>query len=330
MNRLLISILCGLFAAVVGAEEQEVKPTVPARLVSIEVALAEFDASLWPTQDAAAGAGSGGKLLEALRAVENQDKVYSVTQVRLATLENQQAHAQWGERVAVPVGRTFTSGGRTASGGQVGFPSSSTNYSRESLGTLVTAVCRVDESGPIVIELSLEQTRMAADTEVKLDAADPDASALLKPVTRSLKTAVSVPDGQTVVLSGMTTKSGKQQRQDAILVTVRIIGSTPVKGAVRVLELRPRSPAAAAPPPSSGQTADTPAPPSRLPEPTRPQDDRYRRFAEAMHQRYDANGDGKLDAAEFKAYSRAPANADRDGNGIITVEEIVQTLTRAE
>src|SRR5688500_7615373 len=166
---------------------QEARPVANARLVSIEVSLAEFDASLWPGQDAAAA----GKLLATLKAPEGQEKVYAFSQMQLSALENQPAMGQWGERVAVPSGRTSSAFGGSS---RAGTPSASTSYTRESLGTLISATCRVDEGGLIVIELNLEQTRMAADTEVKLDASDPDASVLLKPVTRTLKTVVSVED----------------------------------------------------------------------------------------------------------------------------------------
>ena len=221
---------------------QEVRPAANARLVSIEVSLAEFDASLWAGQDAAAA----GKLLATLKAAEGQEKVYAFSQMQLSALENQPAMGQWAERVAVPSGRTLSGSGRVASVvGPGGAPSSSTSYTRENLGTLISATCRVDEGGLIVIELNLEQTRMAADTEVKLDASDPDASALLKPVTRTLKTVVSVEDGQTILLGGMTTRSGKQHRQDAILVTARIVGSKPVKAAARTWESPAKSVAAA-------------------------------------------------------------------------------------
>jgi hypothetical protein len=238
---------------------------------------------------------------------------------------------QWGERVAVPSGRTLSSSSRTASGGLVAVPSSSTNYTRESLGTLISATSRVDESGLIVIELNMEQTRMAADTEVKLDPSDPDASVLLKPVTRTLKTVVSVPDGETVVLCGMTTRSGKQHRQDAILVTARVTGAKAVKAAARTWESPSKAQAAVANvepvpdrPPTAAATREAFAFGSR--DSSASTADRYRSLAQAMIQRYDTNQDGKLNVNEFKAYSRAPANTDRNGDGIVALDELIRAL----
>lgn len=242
MKRLLLLLAgtCG-FASVTAAQEGAT-PEVPARLVSIEVTLAEFDPSLWPAQDAA----EAGKLLESLRAAEGQDKVFGLTQIRLSALEHQPASAHWGERVAVPSGRISAQAALEAlrSGASSGFgsrvsPQGAVNYVRENMGTIVGATCRIDEGGLIVIELNVEQSRLAADTEVKLDPSDPDASALLKPVTKTLKTTVSVPDGQTLLLGGMTTRSGKQLRQDVLLVTARVIGATPVKAAAAREAVKP-------------------------------------------------------------------------------------------
>lgn len=319
MKRMLLALAVagGLSVSTLAAAEEDVKPLPAARLVSIEVALAEFDATLWPAQDPAAG----GKLLEALRAAEGQEKVYSFTQVRLSALENQQAMAQWAERVAVPAGRTISSSAAArvglGGGGSGGFPqATSTSYSRESLGTTISATCRVDESGLIVIELNLEQSRLAADTEVKLDASDPDASVLLKPVTKTLKTVVSIADGQTIVIGGMTTKTGKQHRQDAILVTARIIGSTPVKSAARSLEPPTKAVAAASPVPTPDRVPA--AAPGSSP-------DRFRQTAERMIQQFDRNSNGVLDLAEMTA-SALPKNADQDGDGRVTVDELAKAL----
>jgi hypothetical protein len=266
------------------------------------VALAEFDPALWPGQDPAAT----GKLLETLRAAEGQEKVYSLSQIRLSALENQPASGHWGERVAVPAGRTMSSAqlqayqqsGRPLPGG---LTAGGINFSRENMGTLVTAMCRVDDGGLIVIDLNVEQSRMVADTEVKLDASDPDASALLKPATRIVKTTISVADGQTVVLGGMLAKSGKQLRQELVLVTARIINATPVRvsarEAVKPATINEESP------------------------------DLFRRSAQRMLVQYDRNGDGALDAAEIRTAPVLPRNADRDGNGLITLDELSRSLT---
>lgn len=52
-------------------------------------------------------------------------------------------------------------------------------------------------------------------------------------------------------------------------------------------------------------------------------DARYRRFAESMLQRYDTNGDGKLQKEEWSQMRGEPELADSDGDGIITLDELV-------
>jgi WD40 repeat protein len=59
-----------------------------------------------------------------------------------------------------------------------------------------------------------------------------------------------------------------------------------------------------------------------------PGPDKYRRYAESMIKKYDTNGDGKLSGEELKAYTRLPRRADRDGDGVVTVEELVQAILR--
>jgi hypothetical protein len=301
MNRLLLFAGASALVASFAAAQEEPKPMTPARLVGIEVTLAEFDPSLWPGEDPTAA----GKLLEALRAVESQEKVYSLWQVRLSALENQLATGHWGEKVAVPSSRlspeqmlqALRSGSSSVPGGSQG----AVTYFREDMGTLVKATCRVDEGGLIMIELDVGQTRMVADTDMKLAPSDPNASVLLKPLTRTLKTTVSVADGQTVVLGGMLAKSGKQLRQELVLVTARVINATPVRmaarEAIKPAEIKEESP------------------------------DLFRRSAQRMVAAYDRNGDGVLDAAEIRTAPVLPRNADRDGNGLITLDELSRSLS---
>jgi len=50
------------------------------------------------------------------------------------------------------------------------------------------------------------------------------------------------------------------------------------------------------------------------------------RYAEALVRQYDRNGDGVLDAQEWQQMHGNPAPADADGDGVITVEEMVQWI----
>jgi hypothetical protein len=299
MIRLLTAFAIAWGSLVSNLPAQEAKPPGPGRLVSIAVAWAEFDPALFSANVQEPGAGA--KLLEALRAAaEGQDKVYSFTEVRLAALENAPASVHFGERVNVAVSRTGVSSRESGFGGAPGF---STAYQQQSVGTIVGATCRVDDAGQILIDLNIEQSKMATDADGRPDTSDGGGAQIPKPVTKTFKTTVSVPDGQTLVLGGLLTRSGKQRRQDVMLVTARVIGAT---------------------------TARAPeAPPAREPR-AGTIDERYQRFAESRIKPYDRNGDGSLDAEELEGAPEGliPRNADRDRDGKISAEELTAALSR--
>ena len=52
------------------------------------------------------------------------------------------------------------------------------------------------------------------------------------------------------------------------------------------------------------------------------------RYAEALVRQYDRNGDGVLDAQEWQAMRGNPALADTNGDGAITVDEMVQWIVK--
>ncbi|MEZ6095364.1 MAG: hypothetical protein R3C03_14230 [Pirellulaceae bacterium] len=49
---------------------------------------------------------------------------------------------------------------------------------------------------------------------------------------------------------------------------------------------------------------------------------RYAKFADGLVEKYDKDGDGKLDKKEFQEIRRPPANADRDNDGFVTAGEL--------
>jgi Ca2+-binding EF-hand superfamily protein len=51
--------------------------------------------------------------------------------------------------------------------------------------------------------------------------------------------------------------------------------------------------------------------------------DKYRNVANGMIRKYDKNGDGSLDQKEMESYRRPPENADGNGDGLITGEELL-------
>lgn len=54
--------------------------------------------------------------------------------------------------------------------------------------------------------------------------------------------------------------------------------------------------------------------------------ERYRRYARELIKKYDKNGNGQLERDEWKAMSGNPENADRNHDGVITVDELTARL----
>ena len=55
--------------------------------------------------------------------------------------------------------------------------------------------------------------------------------------------------------------------------------------------------------------------------------DRYKRYAQGLMTQYDANKDGKLDKAELGKMRRPPKNADANGDGVVTADELTNVLS---
>jgi type II secretory pathway component GspD/PulD (secretin) len=133
-----------------------------------------------------------------------------VSRVRLSTLENNMAQVQIGASKPIVTGRVFDRGGR-----------GSNSYSMNEEGTLVAVTPRATGDGTIVMELSVEQTRIE-------DAEQPSAEDVeeVVPSTRStatVNTTISVKDGETVTMTDFAQKSGESARKLVVIVTARSI-----------------------------------------------------------------------------------------------------------
>jgi len=133
-----------------------------------------------------------------------------VNRVRLTTLENQPAQVQIGATKPTTSGAVLGPNGRR-----------NNTYIMSDEGTQIEAVPRASGDGTIVMELRVEQTRIA-------DAAQPsgDDATDITPSSRStavLSTTVSVQNGETVTLTDMAEKDGDSSRNLVVIVTARVI-----------------------------------------------------------------------------------------------------------
>lgn len=143
--------------------------------------------------------------------------MYSYTQVRLLTHEGVQSSAQFGEQPALVTSRTLVSGGGEQRG--FGVAPRTGAYIRQSVGTLVSATTRVDGE-QIILELTLEQSRMVANP--KADAEAQQAGANYKPITRSYKTTITLGDGQTALVGSMQSAVNQSRRQEVALISAHL------------------------------------------------------------------------------------------------------------
>ena len=204
MNALVrgISILAPLSLLPAVADEPAI-----GRAVTVEVVILEFSGVESPAEPE-----SPEQTTQRLRRLETEGKAGIVTRMRLSTLENLPANIQFGENIAVPTGRMFSSPRMTAQ----------TTYSREDTGTVVNVIPRIEQDGQILLELNVERSqfrpRPTPSQQGEESTADdpPPTKEIL-----SAKTTLRVPDGETVIAHLMEGSSRDGSVLRAVLVTAR-------------------------------------------------------------------------------------------------------------
>ena len=132
-------------------------------------------------------------------------------QAQLTTLDNQPAYLQVGRREPRIMSANVTPQGRTNS------------FTVENVGTIVTFTPRVGIDGKVALQLDIEDSRLGPMEEGLVIFAPSEGEAVRSPYMDSLKvqTTLHIPDGQTVVVSGMARQKAGKQR--VILVTPHVL-----------------------------------------------------------------------------------------------------------
>jgi hypothetical protein len=117
--------------------------------MSLDVLIADTDGQL--VQPTAA------KILE----LEKEGKLANAVHVRLAMLEELTAFGKFGELAPRVVGQTSTA--------QRTMP----NFSDINAGTTVQATCRVEENGDVLIQVSVDRSRIAKGKDAEVGSSEP-------------------------------------------------------------------------------------------------------------------------------------------------------------
>jgi type II secretory pathway component GspD/PulD (secretin) len=158
----------------------------------------------------------------AILALEKAGKLSSVNRFRLTTAENQRATVQFSELTPRATGRTVAGGFRGDGAAGAG-PRSSTNYTDISVGTMLSAVARVEDDGQLAIELKVTRSRLVPQKAEAADAAGeftPTSIATLT-VESSLKAKL----GEPTLVGGRQTTGGKDAAQTWVVLTANISGA---------------------------------------------------------------------------------------------------------
>jgi len=199
-----------------------------APMVSVQMVMAELipeaakrERSSAPSSGPAKGAAAIGaidlsapdeKLLEELRKMGIQGRVDVLYRINLTTADQQKAKFQLNHSVPQIVGMSLTQFGQT------------NNIQVTNMGTIVEIQPRV-AGETVSLTVSLEDSRLGpAEEGVPLAVPAKGDTIRAAPIhSFSLRTAVNVPSGRTIVLSGLVSEDGPRKRQRMILLCPRII-----------------------------------------------------------------------------------------------------------
>jgi hypothetical protein len=172
------------------------------------------------------GDDEAGAVIARVREAEKQGKVSRATRLRLTTLSNQVAMAQFGERAAVSTGRQSFPGGREFQGGGRGSGNMAETFAYQNVGTMVQVTPRV-EGNKVLVQCDVEQSRLVPKAGKTPVASDPGAPApsSFQPdsiETITAKSVVQMKSGETVLLTSREHRSGAEASRTYILVTATV------------------------------------------------------------------------------------------------------------
>jgi type II secretory pathway component GspD/PulD (secretin) len=152
----------------------------------------------------------------ALAELEKAGKLDWVTRMRLATVENDRAQVQVGERTSMVTGR-MQRGGFPGAGGETAA------LSFVNIGTTIEAIPQVAEDGSIVVALTVEKSWLEPATASVAEGVEGPPPPPPPARTRNLtaKATVTVQSGEPTLVMAQASSAGKDQSQFWIILTAR-------------------------------------------------------------------------------------------------------------
>ena len=201
---LVIGCILGLgwLSSAVSAEDES---WLAPRSVTIDVVIASGQ------RDAAGGEITAAGLLD----LEKANKLDWVTRLKLATVENERAHVQVGERSPVVTGRTQRGGFGEA-----------VQTVMVSVGTTVEAIPQIAADGSIVVALTAEKSWLEPELAAAEGGEGPQPLPSQRSSTLNAKLTVHVKPGEPTLVTAQSSSAGKGNKQTRIVLTASASGGS--------------------------------------------------------------------------------------------------------
>ena len=206
------------------APERRIEPRAP--LVSVQFVMAEVAPEAAGKPEPTKGtvslgtldlAASSERILEELRKIGVHGRLEVLYRVQLTTVDGQKAMFELGQQEPQITGVSMTQFGQT----------NSVTYTNT--GLVLDIEPKVDASKKVSMKVNLSESRFGrADEGTPMSISAKGETIRARPIWNvTMQTAVNVPSGQTVLLSGLAAEDGPRKRQLMILVCPRIIPLDP-------------------------------------------------------------------------------------------------------
>jgi hypothetical protein len=194
-----------------GVAETKTPVSRAQRAIAIEVFIVSAPGGI-KEEHALELSGPSEKIAARVRELQSEGQIVVVDRIRLTTVENQKTQFQAGRAAPVVSGRSF--GGRG-----VGSQRSQMSYQQKNVGTLISAIARVDGDA-IVVELQVEKSQL------ERRAGKPKSEDEFVPLaTETLTSQVTlrIGSGKTVLAGSLEKRADAESSAQLVLASARLL-----------------------------------------------------------------------------------------------------------